>query len=86
MRQASLKPEMPRCTCGSCGAPKFICYAGKRQWMELLNTGKRGKEKISKIDQGRQVLRPQVHLGHRTVYFWFGLLLLELATCLLSLG
>ena len=49
-----------RCTCGSCGAPKFVCFAGKRQWMELLNTGKKGKEKLTKIEQGLQALRPQV--------------------------
>ena len=58
-----------RCTCGGCGAPKFICYAGKRQWMELLNTGKKGKEKISKIEQGRQVLRPQVPLEQRLALY-----------------
>lgn len=43
-----------RCTCGKCGAPSLVCFAGKRQWMELLNTGKKGKEKVTRIEGGMQ--------------------------------
>jgi len=47
------------CTCGRCGAPSMVCFAGKRQWMELLNLGKKGKEKLTRVDGGKQTtIRP----------------------------
>ena len=49
-----------RCTCGECGAPVYIAWSGKRQWMELLNVGRKGKERYKKLDQGLQHMRPEV--------------------------
>ena len=49
-----------RCGCGRCGAPALVGFAGKRQWMELLNVGKKGRAKVARIDTGPQTLRPQV--------------------------
>jgi len=39
----------------------LVCFAGKRQWMELLNMGKKGKEKRTRIEGGKQTGdRPEV--------------------------
>jgi hypothetical protein len=39
----------------------MVCFAGKRQWMELLNMGKKGKEKLTRIEGGKQTgVRPDV--------------------------
>jgi len=52
------------CTCGRCGAPSMVCFAGKRQWMELLNLGKKGKEKLTRVDGGKQTtIRPAVRFS-----------------------
>lgn len=49
-----------RCECGQCGAPALVAFAGKRQWMELLNCSKKGKARLSRIDLGLQSMRPEV--------------------------
>lgn len=51
-----------RCKCASCGAPALVAFSGKRQWFELINTGRRGKEKITKFDVGPQILRPEASI------------------------
>lgn len=55
---------MCRCSCGECGAPAYIAWSGKRQWMELLNVGRRGREKYKKLEQGLQHMRPKVSLAN----------------------
>lgn len=52
-----------RCTCGRCGAPAVVGFAGKRQWMELLNIGRKGRDKITRLEHGVQAERPQVRVG-----------------------
>ncbi|KAL3151326.1 hypothetical protein ABBQ38_013161 [Trebouxia sp. C0009 RCD-2024] len=47
------------CKCGKCGAPALVAISGKRQWSELINTGRRGQNKITKFDVGPQSLRPE---------------------------
>lgn len=47
------------CTCGSCGAPAVVAFAGKRQFMELLNAGKTGRSKTKSVPFGITDLRPQ---------------------------
>ena len=49
-----------RCVCGKCGAPAVVGFAGKRQWMELLNVGRKGRDKYTKLDHGMQHMRPEV--------------------------
>jgi hypothetical protein len=49
-----------RCVCGECGAPAVVGFAGKRQWMELLNVGRKGREKYTKLEHGLQPMRPDV--------------------------
>ncbi len=51
---------LDRCVCGECGAPAVVGFAGKRQWMELLNKGRKGRDKYTKLDHGVQHMRPQV--------------------------
>lgn len=53
-----------RCKCGSCGAPSLVAFSGKRQWSELINTGCKGRKKITKFDVGPQSMRPEagIHL------------------------
>ncbi|KAK9903322.1 hypothetical protein WJX75_002770 [Coccomyxa subellipsoidea] len=46
------------CVCGECGAPAVVGFAGKRQWMELLNVGRKGREKYTKLEHGLQPMRP----------------------------
>ncbi|KAK9815922.1 hypothetical protein WJX72_012023 [[Myrmecia] bisecta] len=46
------------CACGQCAAPPFVGFAGKRQWCELVNIGRKGKDKITKVDCGPQSERP----------------------------
>ena len=50
----------PRCTCGRCGMPAAVAFAGKRQWMELLNVGRRGRDKYTRLEHGLQAMRPKV--------------------------
>ncbi len=47
-----------RCTCGECGAPAYIAWSGKRQWMELLNIGRVRKDRYAKLEHGLQHMRP----------------------------
>jgi len=47
------------CQCGNCGAPRFVAFAGKRQWIELCNFGRQfSKDKIKTAAIGKQSLRP----------------------------
>eukprot|EP00210_Caulerpa_lentillifera_P006782 g6481.t1 len=46
------------CHCGNCGAPRFVAFAGKRQWIELFNSGRRSKDKIKSAPIGRQSIVP----------------------------
>ena len=32
------------CQCGNCGAPMLVAFAGKRQYIELLNINRKGKK------------------------------------------
>ncbi len=50
----------PRCTCKRCGAPAVVGFAGKRQWMELLNVGRKGRDRVMRLEHGLQTARPQV--------------------------
>ena len=56
---------MYRCTCGECGAPAYVAWSGKRQWMELLNVGRRGKDRYQTLQHGLQHTRPKAcsHTG-----------------------
>ncbi|KAL0040019.1 hypothetical protein WJX79_002888 [Trebouxia sp. C0005] len=47
------------CTCGKCGAPALVAFSGKRQWSELINTGRKGKNKLTKFATGPQNMRPE---------------------------
>ncbi len=49
-----------RCRCGKCGAPALVAFSGKRQWSELINTGRKGKNKVNKFAIGPQNMRPEV--------------------------
>ena len=49
-----------RCNCGKCGAPALVAFSGKRQWSELINTGRKGKSKVTKFAIGPQNMRPEV--------------------------
>ena len=57
-----------RCTCGKCGAPALVAFSGKRQWSELINTGRKGKSKVAKFDVGPQSMRPEVGTIHSHVW------------------
>lgn len=61
-----------RCKCGRCGAPPLVAFSGKRQWSELINTGRKGSKKIAKFDVGPQSMRPEA----RTISFTFACLLI----------
>lgn len=52
----------PRCTCGQCGAPALVAFSGKRQWVELLNTGRARAQWVKTVPLGPQSLRPQVRV------------------------
>ncbi|MEW5317321.1 MAG: hypothetical protein WDW38_008631 [Sanguina aurantia] len=45
------------CTCGACGAPCLVAFAGKRQYVELMNVGRRGR-KVLTVPTGRQAALP----------------------------
>lgn len=47
------------CKCGTCGAPSLVAFSGKRQWSELINTGRKGSKKITKFSVGPQSMRPE---------------------------
>lgn len=47
------------CSCGKCGAPALVAFSGKRQWSELINTGRKGKSKVTKFAIGPQNMRPE---------------------------
>jgi hypothetical protein len=49
-----------RCQCGKCGAPALVAFSGKRQWSELINTGRKGKNRVTKFAIGPQNMRPEV--------------------------
>lgn len=46
--------------CTACAAPPLVAFAGKRQWMELLNVDRRGRDKVTRLAIGPQSMRPQV--------------------------
>ena len=52
--------QFGRCKCGKCGAPALVAFSGKRQWSELINTGRKGKNKVTKFVTGPQNMRPEV--------------------------
>ena len=56
-----------RCICGKCGPPALVAFSGKRQWSELINTGRKGKNKVAKFDIGPQSMRPEVGLSYSFV-------------------
>jgi hypothetical protein len=37
-----------------------VGFAGKRQWMELLNVGRKGRDRVMRLEHGLQTARPQV--------------------------
>lgn len=41
------------CTCGRCGEPAFVAFAGKRQYLELMNVGRAGR-KLASVKTGPQ--------------------------------
>lgn len=43
------------CNCSQCGAPALVAFAGKRQYLELLNWGKKGKNKSRTVSQSRGI-------------------------------
>ena len=45
---------------GRCGAPALVAFSGKRQWVELLNTGRPRAQWVKTVPLGPQSLRPQV--------------------------
>ena len=45
------------CTCGRCGEPAFVAFAGKRQFLELMNVGRAGR-KLNSVKVGPQVELP----------------------------
>ncbi|KAK9833304.1 hypothetical protein WJX81_004791 [Elliptochloris bilobata] len=47
------------CVCGRCGAPAVVAFSGKRQWVELLNTGRPRAQWVKTVPLGPQDLRPQ---------------------------
>lgn len=49
-----------RCVCGRCGAPALVAFSGKRQWVELLNTGRPRAQWVKTVPLGPQSLRAQV--------------------------
>ena len=51
-----------RCECGLCGAPCIVAFAGKRQFMDMSNIGRRGKAKLTRLDVGLQTELPLVKL------------------------
>lgn len=58
-QSAEDKVLLLRCVCGQCGAPAVVGFAGKRQWMELLNVGRKGRDKYTRLEHGIQQMRPQ---------------------------
>ena len=59
--QSHVEPmlAMCSCTCGECGAPAYVAWSGKRQWMELLNVGRRRKDRYQTLQHGLQHTRPK---------------------------
>lgn len=49
------------CKCCCCGAPAYVAFEGKRQWLELINVGRKGKQRSTTVDVGLQPveLRPE---------------------------
>ena len=45
------------CTCGRCGEPVFVAFAGKRQYLELMNVGRAGR-KLDSVKIGPQAELP----------------------------
>ena len=54
---------LSRCQCGRCGAPAMVAFAGKRQFMDMCNVGRKGKAKLTRLDIGLQRELPQVDLA-----------------------
>lgn len=52
-----------RCMCGRCGAPAVVAFSGKRQWVELLNTGRPRAHWVKTVPLGLQTQRPEVGVG-----------------------
>ncbi|KAK9808370.1 hypothetical protein WJX73_007553 [Symbiochloris irregularis] len=50
--------ESSGCGCGMCGAPCIVAFAGKRQYLDMSNIGRKGKAKLTRLNVGRQKLRP----------------------------
>jgi hypothetical protein len=40
--------------CGKCSAPALVAFSGKKQYVELLNIGRKGAAKIKTVELGRQ--------------------------------
>mmetsp|Transcript_30374 Transcript_30374/g.78014 ORF Transcript_30374/g.78014 Transcript_30374/m.78014 type:complete len:149 (+) Transcript_30374:269-715(+) len=47
------------CSCGECGAPRLVAFPGKRQYLELLNIGRRGASKVKTVEFGVQHVLPE---------------------------
>ncbi|EFJ51932.1 hypothetical protein VOLCADRAFT_116135 [Volvox carteri f. nagariensis] len=47
------------CTCGCCGAPCFVAFSGKRQFLELLNVDRAPRDRVKTVEHGPQVLLPR---------------------------
>ena len=49
-----------RCCCRQCGAPALVAFAGKRQFMDMYNMGRKGKGKMTRVQTGVQHELPKV--------------------------
>ncbi|KXZ56817.1 hypothetical protein GPECTOR_1g736 [Gonium pectorale] len=71
-----LKAHMARaaasigCTCGLCGAPRLVAFSGKRQFLELLNVGRSGRDRAKTVEFGPQSELPRGWPFPRSTEVW----------------